>query len=132
ELKLPGADRVARRCVLFEQFIEDLLSHEPTALRFKAKSAKLLVHAHCHAKALTNPTFLRQLAQRLPQRDVTLLNTGCCGMAGAFGVLQEKYELSLKVAEPLARELHNLPPGSTVVASGTSCRHQIEHVAQVR
>jgi Fe-S oxidoreductase len=47
-------------------------------------------------------------------------------------VLQEKYPLSMKVAQPLARELHNLPAGSTVVASGTSCRHQIEHVAPVR
>jgi FAD/FMN-containing dehydrogenase/Fe-S oxidoreductase len=132
ELKLPGADHVANRCVLFEQFVEDVLSHEPTALRFKARSAKLLVHAHCHVKALTNPSFLRQLAQRLPQRDVTLLNTGCCGMAGAFGALEEKYELSLKVAEPLTRELRDLPTGTTVVASGTSCRHQIAHVAHVR
>src|SRR5262245_3945902 len=64
ELKLPGAEHVAKRCVLFEQFIEDLLSHEPTALSFKAKSAKLLIHAHCHVKALTNPAFLPQLAQR--------------------------------------------------------------------
>ena len=132
ELDLPGADRVAERCVLFEQFVEDLLSHEPTALRFKAKSSKLLVHAHCHVKALTNPMFVHQLAKRLPQRDVTVLNTGCCGMAGAFGMVQEKYELSLKVAEPLARELHDLPTGTVVVASGTSCRHQIEHVARVR
>jgi FAD/FMN-containing dehydrogenase/Fe-S oxidoreductase len=132
ELKLPGADHVAKRCVLFEQFVEDVLSHEPTALRFKAKSAKLLVHAHCHVKALTNPAFLRHLAQRLPQREVALLNTGCCGMAGAFGALQDKYDLSLKVAEPLARELQNLSTGSTVVASGTSCRHQIAHVADVR
>jgi Fe-S oxidoreductase len=132
ELKLPGADHVAKRCVLFEQFVEDLLSHEPTALRFKAKSARLLVHAHCHVKALTNPAFLRRLAQRLPQREVTLLNTGCCGMAGAFGALEEKYDLSLKVAEPLTRELQDLPPGTTVVASGTSCRHQIAHVAHVR
>ena len=132
ELNLPGADRLAKRCVLFEQFIEDLLSHEPTALRFRPKSGMLMVHAHCHVKALTNPGFLGQLARRLPQRDVTLLNTGCCGMAGAFGMLQEKYELSLKVAEPLARELYDLPAGSTVVASGTSCRHQIAHVAQVR
>ena len=132
ELDLPGADGIAKRCVLFEQFIEDLLSHEPNALQFRAKSGKLLIHAHCHVKALTNPGFLRQLAGRLPQRDVTLLDTGCCGMAGAFGVLQEKYPLSMKVAQPLARELHNLPAGSTVVASGTSCRHQIEHVAPVR
>jgi FAD/FMN-containing dehydrogenase/Fe-S oxidoreductase len=132
ELKLPGADNVAGRCVLFEQFIENLLSNEPNALQFKPKSSKVLIHAHCHVKALTNPVFLRQLAQRLPQRQATLLNTGCCGMAGAFGALKEKYELSLKVAEPLAKELRSLPTGVTVVASGISCRQQITHVASVR
>ena len=132
ELKLPGADAVARRCVLFEPFIEDLLGQEPAALQFKPKSAQVLIHAHCHVKALSNPGVLRQLAQRLPQREVVLLNTGCCGMAGAFGALKEKYELAMKIAEPLAQALSDLPLGTAVVASGTSCRHQIEHVAPVR
>ena len=132
ELKLAGADQVARRCVLFEHFVEDLLSHEPTALQFKPKSARVLIHAHCHVKALSNPGVLRLLAQRLPQREVVLLDTGCCGMAGAFGALKEKYELSMKIAEPLARAIRDLPLGAAVVASGTSCRHQIEHVAPVR
>jgi Fe-S oxidoreductase len=68
----------------------------------------------------------------LPQRNVTLLDTGCCGMAGAFGALQSKYELSLKVAEPLAQKVRAQPFGTVIVASGTSCRHQIEHLAPVR
>jgi Fe-S oxidoreductase len=75
---------------------------------------------------------MRRLAGRLPQRNVTLLDTGCCGMAGAFGALQSKYELSLKVAEPLAQKVRGQPFGTVIVASGTSCRHQIEHLAPVR
>ena len=47
---------------------------------------------------------------------------------GAFGVLESKYELSLKVAEPLAQMVRNQPFGTVVVASGTSCRHQISHL----
>jgi FAD/FMN-containing dehydrogenase/Fe-S oxidoreductase len=132
ELKLDGTEHVASRCFLFEQFIEDLLSEEPGALKFNAKAANVVIHAHCHAKALTNPAFMRRLAQRLPKRNVTLLDTGCCGMAGAFGALQSKYELSLKVAEPLAQKVRGQPFGTVVVASGTSCRHQIEHLAPVR
>ena len=132
ELNLEGAERVAKRCFLFEQFIEDLLSQEPEALRFKAKAGNVVIHAHCHAKALTNPAFMRRLAERLPQRNVTLLDTGCCGMAGAFGALASKYELSLKVAEPLAQKVRGQPFGTVVVASGTSCRHQIDHLAPVR
>jgi FAD/FMN-containing dehydrogenase/Fe-S oxidoreductase len=132
ELKLDGMESVASRCFLFEQFIEELLAHEPDALRFKAKAGHVVIHAHCHAKALMNPAFMRRLAERLPQREVTLLDTGCCGMAGAFGALESKYELSLKVADPLAQKVRGQPFGTVIVASGTSCRHQIEHLAPVR
>ena len=76
--------------------------------------------------------WMKRLAERLPGRGVTLLNTGCCGMAGAFGAMQEKYELSLKVAEPLTNEIRGQPYGTVVVASGTSCRHQIDHLAPIR
>jgi Fe-S oxidoreductase len=132
ELGVAGAERVSRRCFLFEKFIEDLLTKEPAALHFKVRSGRVLVHPHCHVKALMNPSFLRRLALRLPGREVTLLDTGCCGMAGAFGALREKYELSLKVAEPLVQQIRCVPYGTTIVASGTSCRHQIGHLAPVR
>ena len=132
ELGLPGAEQVARRCFLFEQFMEELLSHEPAAVDFAPRGVKVIIHAHCHVKSLMNPGFLKRLAQRLPGREVTLLDTGCCGMAGAFGALAAKYELSLKVAEPLAQLVRRQPYGTVVVASGTSCRHQIEHLAPVR
>jgi Fe-S oxidoreductase len=79
-----------------------------------------------------NPSFLARLARRLPHRHVTLLETGCCGMAGAFGALASKYELSLKIAEPLAQQVQSQPYGTIIVASGTSCRHQISHLAPVR
>ncbi|MGD0413246.1 MAG: FAD-linked oxidase C-terminal domain-containing protein [Verrucomicrobiota bacterium] len=132
ELNLPGAGRVAGRCYLFEQFIEDLLEREPRALRFNEKPGAVAIHAHCHAKALTQPAFMARLAGRLPQRRVTLLDTGCCGMAGAFGALASKYELSLKVAQPLIEKIQSQPPGVILVASGTSCRHQIEHLTPLR
>ncbi len=132
ELKLEGAEQVANRCFLFEQFIEALLNSEPEALRFEPKAANVVIHAHCHTRALMNPGFMQRLAARLPERQVTLLDTGCCGMAGAFGMLETKYELSLKVAELLAQKIRGQPFGTVVVASGTSCRHQIEHLAPVR
>jgi Fe-S oxidoreductase len=132
ELQLAWVEPVAQRCFLFEQFIETLLSQEPDALVFKAKEANVVIHAHCHVKSLMKPAFLLRLAERLPGRNVTLLDTGCCGMAGAFGALASKYELSLQVAQPLAQKIHNQPFGTVVVASGTSCRHQIGHLAPIR
>ncbi len=128
ELKLPNAERIAERCFLFEQFIENLLSKEPDALPFKSKLENVAIHAHCHAKSLLNPAFMSRLVQRMPERKVTLLETGCCGMAGAFGALKSKYELSLDVAKPLVEKIQSQPAGTIVVASGTSCRHQIEHL----
>jgi Fe-S oxidoreductase len=130
ELGLAGAEQVAGRCFLFEQFLDTLLSREPGAIRFQERADNVVIHAHCHAKSLTNPAYLPRLAERLPGRKVTLLDTGCCGMAGAFGALEAKYELSLKVAEPLIGQLQRQPEGTVVVASGTSCRHQIEHLTE--
>jgi FAD/FMN-containing dehydrogenase/Fe-S oxidoreductase len=132
ELKLPGAGRVAERCFLFEQFLEGVLAREPDALRFRPAAAPVAIHAHCHAKALLNPAFLARLARRLPGREVTLLDTGCCGMAGAFGALAAKYDLSVQVAEPLVAQIRQQPADAVVVASGTSCRHQIEHLTPAR
>ena len=97
-----------------------------------ATSSEIAIHAHCHAKSLVNPSFMSRLARRLPGRNATLLETGCCGMAGAFGMLEEKQELSAKVAGPLLEKIGRLPAGSALVASGTSCRHQIEHLAGTR
>ena len=132
ELNLPDVEEVARRCYLFEDFIERLLAAEPDAIQFTSRNANVVIHAHCHAKALLNTSFMTRLVSRLPGRRVTMLETGCCGMAGAFGAISSKYELSLKVAEPLAQKVRGQPYGTVVVASGTSCRHQIDHLAPVR
>src|ERR1043166_3927250 len=124
ELNIADAEKIAERCFLFETFVNDLLIREPDALQFKERQTNVAIHAHCHAKSLINPTFMASLAERLPGRRVRLLNTGCCGMAGAFGALAEKYELSKQVAADLLRKIDETQP-DVVVASGTSCRHQI-------
>jgi FAD/FMN-containing dehydrogenase/Fe-S oxidoreductase len=132
ELKLPNAARVAARCFLFEQFLDTLLERHPQALTFDHRPGNVVIHAHCHAKSMTATDYMARLAARLPNRTVKLLDTGCCGMAGGFGMQADKYELSLKVAAPLIEQLMAQPFNTTVVASGTSCRHQISHLANVR
>ena len=128
ELKLPDTEAIARRCFLFEQFVDDLLEREPDALQFNHQPSQVAIHAHCHAKSLVETGFMARLAGRLPGRTATLLDTGCCGMAGAFGALEAKYDLSLKVAAPLVQQVGAQPPDAVIVASGTSCRHQLEHL----
>jgi len=132
ELNLGDSEKIAHRCFLFEQFVDSFLDQKPDTLRFNHQTANIAIHAHCHAKALTQPSYMRHLAGRLPGRQATLLDTGCCGMAGAFGALDSKYDLSTKVAGPLIEQITRQSPDTIVIASGTSCRHQIEHLTPVR
>jgi Fe-S oxidoreductase len=134
ELKIENAENIAAHCFLFEKFVDDLLAKEPEALRFthESRSRGILIHPHCHAKSILNPAFMATLAQRLPGRRATVLDTACCGMAGAFGALAEKYDLSLQVAQRLLDQIANQPQGTEVIASGTSCRHQITDLTNLR
>ena len=132
ELGIEGAETVADHCFLFEHFIEGLLATTPDALHFAPGYHWVAIHNHCHAKSLTNMAVSAKLANRLPNAEVTPLNTGCCGMAGSFGMKSDKYDLSLKVAKPLVAQINELTAGTTVVASGTSCRHQIEQLTPAR
>lgn len=132
ELSIPDAEKVAARCVLFEQFVTNLLTREPDALRFASEPLRVAIHAHCHAKAMTDTRVVPGLASRIPNSTVELLDTGCCGMAGSFGALREKYDLSLAVAQPLVEKINALAPKTRLVASGTSCRQQITHLTNVQ
>jgi len=142
ELKIENAENIAKRCFLFEKFVDDLLARDPQALPFRNLTAlsrqvstgrekkeerrvEVAIHPHCHAKSMSDPAFMARLAERLPGRKATVLDTACCGMAGAFGMLREKYDLSVQVAQRLLDQIDQQPAGSEIVASGTSCRHQI-------
>jgi FAD/FMN-containing dehydrogenase/Fe-S oxidoreductase len=139
ELKIDHAEKISARCFLFEQFINDLLAQEPKALRFKERTANVLIHPHCHAKSILNPAFMARLAEHLPGTKTTVLDTACCGMAGGFGALAEKYDLSVQIAQRLLDQIDDQPQtlsGSTarteIIASGTSCRHQITDLTNLR
>jgi Fe-S oxidoreductase len=129
QFEIPGAEKVAERCILFEEFMYELLKREPDALPFKQNGCMSIgIHGHCHAKALTDVSIVPKLVENVPNSSARLLETGCCGMAGAFGMLKSKYELSLQVAQQLLDRINELEQGSTLIASGTSCRHQITHL----
>ena len=131
ELNIEGVEQVARRCFLFEQFVYDHIQREDVGSLFKNGERHVAIHAHCHAKSLLKPGFMAQLVERLPGKTATLLETGCCGMAGAFGALEEKYDLSVQVGADLVAKIRQQPPGTDIVASGTSCRHQISDLTDI-
>jgi FAD/FMN-containing dehydrogenase/Fe-S oxidoreductase len=123
---------LGNRSYLLEEFILNNRSNYSESWKEQLEPKKILFHGHCHQKALIGlkPT---QDALKLAGYDVETLPTGCCGMAGSFGYEKNHYELSQKIGElvlfPQLREKGNI---LSVVASGTSCRHQIKDALNIQ
>jgi Fe-S oxidoreductase len=132
QLRIPGAAEVAARCVLFEELLTGLLAAQPDALAFRGNGLHVAIHGPCHTKALGDVRLLPRLAQRIPGARAELLATGCCGMAGVFGMMAAKAALSRAVATPLVEAIESQHAGTLVVACGTSCRAQIRHLTDAK
>ena len=124
---------VAEACVLFEEYLEQEQQAGRARLELVSGPSTVLLHAHCHQKALGLLPPTRALLTRIPHAAVVDLDAGCCGMAGSFGYAREHYEVSRQIGErkllPAARAL---AADGVLVAPGTSCREQVKHFAGVR
>jgi Fe-S oxidoreductase len=89
------------------------------------------LHRHCHEVAVLAPEHEAQLL-RAAGHDVEVLDSGCCGMAGAFGFQRQKYELSVALAERVLLPAVRRAQAATVVTSGFSCREQLRQLGGVR
>jgi FAD/FMN-containing dehydrogenase/Fe-S oxidoreductase len=132
QLGIEGADEVADRCLLFEDLVADLVEDGALEWSLVEPAGEVVVHGHCHAKALADQMNTVAVLGKMPGASARMLDTGCCGMAGAFGMLSDHRELSHQVAQPLVAAITALPRETVVVASGTSCRHQIVDLTDVR
>ncbi len=127
-LGLPeAAQRVAARSLLVEEY----LVREHAAGRLELALGPLpekraLVHAHCHQKAFDAAAATHAALRLVPGLAVEPIESSCCGMAGAFGYASARYDVSMRMAEAsLLPAVRAAGPDALVVASGTSCRHQI-------
>ena len=122
---LPGDERVAKLAEATRLFEEALLELE-AELALK-EGSPVLLHGHCHQKALVGTGPTERALALAPGADVEVVDSGCCGMAGLFGYEKGHYEVSMKMGErklfPAVRDAS--PEGRVVVAPGTSCREQI-------
>ena len=117
------AKRLHQQTFTLAEFLEKKAPHyQPPPLNRKA-----LVHGHCHQKAVVSMDHEEKLLQRMGV-EASLLDDGCCGMAGSFGFAPDKYEISMRVGElgvlPKVREASK---DTLIVADGFSCKTQIEH-----
>jgi FAD/FMN-containing dehydrogenase/Fe-S oxidoreductase len=127
---LPGDPRVklvADHCFTFEEFIAQLAEAGQLKLDFAAEPGAVLLHGHCHQKALVG-TGPSKRTLELPGHTVTEVDSGCCGMAGAFGYEIEHYDISLAMAERrLLPAIRQKSQDTIIAAAGVSCRQQIKH-----
>ena len=80
------------------------------------------VHPHCHEKMQRGA--IARVLDRLGAVDAEVLDSGCCGLAGSFGYLAEHAELTRKIFRQSLGDPLDANPPKTLVAAGTSCRHQ--------
>jgi FAD/FMN-containing dehydrogenase/Fe-S oxidoreductase len=90
---------------------------------------RCLLHGHCHQKALLGVAASAPVLRLVPGLDVQVLDAGCCGMAGSFGFERGHFAISEKIANLALLPALAKEPEATVVAPGTSCRHQIHDLA---
>ena len=138
-VRSPAADRIARKSVMIETLLRQLMDEDPGLFNHVATDAPLLYHAHCHQKALVGSADAEKLIRGVWGAGVggsegvggsdraTTIDAGCCGMAGAFGHELEHYEIAKAIGE------HRLFPAvrargdAQIACSGFSCRTQIAH-----
>jgi Fe-S oxidoreductase len=128
------ADRLSRQVLTLYEYLHRI-GYEPPRLR-----RRILVHGHCHQKALLDPEKENELLQRMGL-DVEVLDSGCCGMAGSFGYEKgDRYEVSVAAGERVLLPAVRAAQGDTLIMTdGYSCRSQIQqctdrtalHLAQV-
>ncbi len=130
------AQRLSQQTFLLSEFLEQKASdYQPPHLRRKA-----IVHGHCHHKAVMGLGADEKVLKKLGL-DFTVLDSGCCGMAGSFGFeAGEHYDVSIKAGERvLLPAVRAAARDTLIIADGFSCRTQIEqetergalHLAQI-
>jgi len=125
-------DTVAANSFMIEEFLAQLHGRGELQLPFKETKRTLLLHGHCHQKALIGTGPSLTVLRLPPGFEVEEVNSGCCGMAGSFGFEQEHYELSRAIGArrlfPAVEAKMQATNGDfDVVAAGVSCRQQVEH-----
>ncbi len=122
----PETEMLSNATCTFEEFLAD----QPD-LPLKPLDRPIYLHGHCHQKAHDAVTPMLDLLKRIPGAQVHMIESSCCGMAGAFGYSPDTIDVSIKMAQlDLFPALEEAPGDAVIVADGTSCRHQIAEGTQ--
>lgn len=122
------AKSIANHTFTIEEFLaNEIAMGHITSNQFTNRSREVKIHGHCHQKALSSTHATFQILNLPENYKPTILNTGCCGMAGSFGYEKEHYAVSMQVGEDtLFPKIRKTATDTLIAAAGTSCRHQIK------
>lgn len=123
-----AAKKVALNSFIIEEFLSDEIKKgNITSSQFSSEKRTVKYHAHCHQKSQSNTKFTFDILNLPTNFNVTMINSGCCGMAGSFGYEKEHYDTSMAIGElRLFPAVRKAADNVVIVANGTSCRHQIK------
>ena len=120
-----AASKVASQAMLFEEFIAREHTAKTLNLKLKPLDGPVLVHGHCHQKAVGARKSMRKVLKLIPGLDFDLVEASCCGMAGSFGLEAEHAAVSREMAGLALLPKLRQYPDSRVLSNGFSCRQQI-------
>lgn len=110
-----------------DEFLANHIEGGKFPLELKKQVSNLRIHGHCYQKALVGMQPTMNILKSIPGIQATLIQSGCCGMAGSFGYEKEHYELSMKIGElKLFPAVRTLEKNTEIIANGFSCRTQIK------
>jgi Fe-S oxidoreductase len=122
------ARRLSRQVCLLADF---LAAKAPGFARGRLQGTRILVHGHCHHKAVFGGPGSEIALLRQAGATVQPIQAGCCGMAGPFGFEADKFEVSKAIAnDGLLPAVEAAGPMTLIVADGFSCREQISQLSQ--
>jgi FAD/FMN-containing dehydrogenase/Fe-S oxidoreductase len=130
-LELFPNDLQAKRLSQNIWLLADWLSERAPQFAFgRLAGANVLVHGHCHHKAVFGGPSSEIALLRAAGATVDLIQAGCCGMAGPFGFEASKFEVSKTIAsQGLLPAVQSAGPSTILVADGFSCREQIAQLS---
>ena len=122
------ANKIKPNCLLIDEFLaREIKAKKIHKEQFSQEEKSILLHGHCHQKAIAGLSTTRICLSFPENYQVELMPTGCCGMAGSFGYESKKFDLSNKIANlVLFPKILEAKGTKTVASNGTSCRHQIK------
>jgi Fe-S oxidoreductase/FAD/FMN-containing dehydrogenase len=122
------AKAIGENTMLIEEFVLHAQEKDGARLEFRNPPRKVMFHGHCHQKALVGTRPAMQVLNSIPGCEASEIQSGCCGMAGSFGMEKEHYDISMKIGEMVLFPAIRSQQGEfEMVAEGISCRQQIAH-----